>query len=76
MTRGRIPFLKAHGAGNDFLVLDEQDGPIPEDLTRFAPQLCCRRTGVGGDGILVIRRPSIIPVMECWNADAQRTQLE
>ncbi|MGE4618397.1 MAG: diaminopimelate epimerase [Planctomycetota bacterium] len=74
MTRGRIPFLKAHGAGNDFLVLDEQDGPIPEDLTRFAPQLCCRRTGVGGDGILVIRRPSIIPVMECWNADGSRAE--
>lgn len=74
MTRGTIPFLKAHGAGNDFLVLDEQDGPVPENLTGFASQLCCRRTGIGADGILVIRRRNPIPAMECWNADGSRAE--
>ena len=74
MTRGTIPFLKAHGAGNDFLVLDEQESPVPTDLSKFAPQLCCRRTGIGGDGILVIRRGHRLPAMECWNADGSRAE--
>ncbi|MEC9476876.1 MAG: diaminopimelate epimerase [Planctomycetota bacterium] len=74
MTRGTIPFIKAHGAGNDFIVLDEQQSPIPEDLCQLAPGLCCRRTGVGADGILVIRRANPIPAMECWNSDGSRAE--
>ena len=75
MTRGTLPFIKAHGAGNDFLVLDEadSDGAIGTDLSLLAPALCCRRTGVGADGVLVIRRGSI-PHMECWNADGSRAE--
>jgi diaminopimelate epimerase len=73
MTRGTLAFIKAHGAGNDFLVLDEADRAIGPDLSLLAPVLCCRRTGVGADGLLVIRRGSI-PHMECWNADGSRAE--
>ncbi|MDE0959684.1 MAG: diaminopimelate epimerase [Planctomycetota bacterium] len=73
MTHGTLSFLKAHGAGNDFLLLDEALGPVPSDFSRLAPSLCCRRTGVGADGILVIRQQQI-PFMECWNADGSQAE--
>ena len=42
-------FFKAHGLGNDFILVDEADVP---DEPGWAPQLCDRRTGIGADGIV------------------------
>ena len=47
-----IPFVKGHGLGNDYIVIDGDDLPAP--LT--APQtvrICDRNWGVGSDGILL-----------------------
>lgn len=79
MSRGNLShvplkFLKAHGAGNDFIVLDEINGHLAEDLGPLARRLACRRTGIGADGLLVIRRNEGIPAMECWNADGSRAE--
>ncbi|WP_330457679.1 diaminopimelate epimerase [Streptomyces sp. NBC_00820] len=45
------PFVKGHGAGNDFIIL-----PDPDDRLSLSAQdvvrLCDRRTGLGADGIL------------------------
>lgn len=69
-----MQFFKAHGAGNDFVVLDEVWGEVPANLTQWAAALCCRRTGIGADGVLVIRR-SLQPIaMECWNSDGSRAE--
>ncbi len=45
-------FIKMHGAGNDFVILDpkEVEGLDLRDLTR---RICERHFGVGADGILV-----------------------
>jgi diaminopimelate epimerase len=44
-------FAKGHGTENDFVILLDPDGR--EGLTaRFAAQLCDRRAGIGGDGVL------------------------
>lgn len=46
-------FTKAHGTGNDFVVLADLDGTI--DLTpALVRALCDRRTGIGADGVLRI----------------------
>lgn len=50
----RIPFTKAHGAGNDFLLTWAYEAPR-EDLPAVARALCDRHTGVGADGWLLIR---------------------
>ncbi|WP_274919431.1 diaminopimelate epimerase [Streptomyces sp. WZ-12] len=45
------PFLKGHGAQNDFLLLPDPHGRLrllPEDVR----QLCDRRVGIGADGLL------------------------
>ncbi len=50
-----IPFTKAHGAQNDFLLTWLADAPA-DDLPPYAVAICDRRTGVGADGWLLIER--------------------
>lgn len=54
-----IPFLKVEGLGNDFLLIDTRKHAARiADLQARAPALCHRRTGVGGDGLLVLTAPT------------------
>ncbi|MDZ7687187.1 MAG: diaminopimelate epimerase [Halobacteriales archaeon] len=50
-------FTKAHGNGNDFIIIDEWDGEVvpEEDKSEFAETYCDRRFGVGGDGVLFLQ---------------------
>lgn len=50
-------FTKAHGNGNDFLIVDEWDGERVDDASAFAQKYCDRRFGVGADGVLFLRQP-------------------
>lgn len=60
-----LEFTKVEGLGNDFLLLDRRGasvGAIEAELTTLAgvaPAVCHRRTGVGGDGILVLGPPRV-----------------
>ena len=48
-------FTKMHGAGNDFIILDNRGGLIPADkLSALAVKLCAVHTGVGADGMMVV----------------------
>lgn len=50
-----VPFTKMHGAGNDFIVLDNRFFHFSEhDLALLARRFCPRRTGVGADGLLAL----------------------
>jgi diaminopimelate epimerase len=55
-ARGR-PFLKMHGAGNDFVVLDGRAHPWAID-ERLARQIANRRTGIGCDQLILLAPPS------------------
>lgn len=55
-----LTFRKVEGLGNDFLLIDRTDcspaaleSELPA-LREAAPKLCDRRTGVGGDGLLIV----------------------
>jgi len=48
-----IPFTKAHGAKNDFLLTLSGQAP-PGNLSAMAQAICDRHTGVGADGWIVI----------------------
>ncbi len=52
----RIPFTKAHGAKNDFLLTWAADAP-DKDLVPTSIAICDRYTGAGGDGWLLVSRP-------------------
>jgi len=65
-----IPFTKAHGAGNDFLLswVDQ----VPElDLPSTARAICDRHTGIGADGWILIRDSAI----RLFNADGSEPEI-
>ena len=47
----KISFIKMHGAGNDFIVIDEIPGL---DYVALAKKVCNRHLGIGADGLLVL----------------------
>jgi len=47
------PFLKMHGAGNDFVVLDARERPWAID-SEAAKRIADRRTGIGCDQLIVV----------------------
>jgi len=48
------PFIKMHGAGNDFIMFLQNDlGRFPLPATTIA-RLCHRRMGIGADGLIVV----------------------
>ena len=53
----KIPFTKAHGAKNDFLLTWEDEAP-EGDRAAMARAICQRHTGIGADGWLLVAKPS------------------
>ena len=67
-----IPFLKAHGDGNDFLlVLDPRVAP-ESDWPALARSICDRHRGVGADGLIVFTGPARIRL---FNSDGSEAPL-
>jgi diaminopimelate epimerase len=46
-----MKFTKAHGLGNDFILVAQSDAPA--DLTVWTRTLCDRHRGIGGDGVVL-----------------------
>src|SRR5271170_2851516 len=65
-----IPFTKAHGAGNDFLVTPADQVP-DVDLPSMARAICDRHTGIGADGWILIRGNTI----RLFNADGSEPEI-
>jgi len=49
----QINFSKYQGAGNDFIILDNQDGSFPME-TSLIKKLCDRHFGIGADGLMLL----------------------
>src|SRR5271157_3741189 len=65
----KIPFTKAHGAKNDFLLTWRSDAPA-DDHSGIARAICDRHTGVGADGwLLVAPDPEVDGSIELYNSD-------
>ena len=49
-------FVKMHGAGNDFILVDDREGHFPShDHLRIAA-LAARRTGIACEGVILVQR--------------------
>lgn len=48
-----VPFCKASGAGNDFIILDNRASLLPQKASIIA-KLCDRHQGIGADGVLLL----------------------
>ncbi|MCL6251270.1 diaminopimelate epimerase [Altererythrobacter sp. KTW20L] len=71
----RVDFIKMHGLGNDFVVLDARLRPLPGAITpRVAAALADRNTGIGCDQLIVLEppppeRPDADFTMRIYNQD-------
>jgi diaminopimelate epimerase len=69
----QLRFYKMTGSGNDFVFLDGRSTPPDEWSTAGIRTLCDRRTGVGGDGLVVLSpEGSLGARMVYFNADGSR----
>lgn len=50
-----VPFTKMHGAGNDFILLDDRESTLPWHDHYLMASLAARRTGIGSEGIILIQ---------------------
>ncbi len=49
-----INFTKYHGLGNDFILIDNRQNPLPIITSEQAAKLCDRNFGIGADGVIFV----------------------
>ncbi|MEO8146099.1 MAG: diaminopimelate epimerase [Bacteroidia bacterium] len=52
----QINFYKYHGAGNDFIMIDNRDKNLETSNRKLIERLCHRRFGIGADGLITIEK--------------------
>ena len=76
-----LQFSKYQGLGNDFVLLEGRGGQLPLAITEPDPhwvrQLCDRRFGVGGDGLILALPPQHGEElrMRIFNADGSEAEM-
>lgn len=71
----RIEFTKMHGLGNDFVVLDARDKPIPEIDATAAAAIADRHTGIGCDQLVLIEPSDVADFrMRIFNGDGSEVE--
>ena len=72
-----LKFEKYHGAGNDFVIMNEKDlieKGIP-DYNELAKQVCDRHFGIGADGLLILKYVANMPFMFYYNSDGSQAPM-
>ena len=68
-------FTKMEGIGNDFIVIDNRSGFILEP-NKLARQLCCRKKGIGADGLLLLEKSKKAKfLMRTFNSDGSEAEM-
>ena len=76
-----LQFSKYQGLGNDFVLLEGRGGQLPLEITEPNPnwvrQLCDRRFGIGGDGLILALPPQHGEElrMRIFNADGSEAEM-
>jgi diaminopimelate epimerase len=75
----KLNFIKMHGCGNDFILIDDRDGGIPDDKKGTISRTLCRRHfSVGADGVLYICNPTTDAYdvrMRIFNPDGSEAEM-
>lgn len=74
-----IHFTKMHGIGNDYVYIDAISAPLPvaeEELPELARRMSRRHTGIGADGLIILRPSAVADVrMQMFNADGSEGRM-
>jgi len=69
-------FTKYHGAGNDFIVIDDRSKKFPSHNPEVIIRLCSRRFGIGADGLILLHSSEEADFqMVYFNADGKEAAL-
>ena len=69
-------FSKLNGLGNDFVITDDRENKYTENLDEMARKLCHRRTGIGADGLVFVRKSETCDVrMQIFNSDGSEAEM-
>lgn len=74
----RFEFIKCHGSGNDFILVDITNDEALQrvDWSAFARVACDRSTSIGSDGLLlVVRHEDGVYGMDMLNPDGSRAEM-
>jgi len=55
MTQSGTPFWKMHGAGNDFILIDDRDETFPVDNNARIEEIATPKYGIGSEGVILIQ---------------------
>ena len=71
----RVSFIKMHGLGNDFVVLDARDEALPGVTSSFARAIADRTTGIGCDQLILLEHDGDADFrMRIFNADGSEVE--
>lgn len=71
-----ICFYKYHGAGNDFVLIDNRKLTFEADNISLIAWLCDRRFGVGADGLMLLQEcPGFDFKMRYFNSDGREASM-
>ncbi|MCD5391106.1 diaminopimelate epimerase [candidate division NPL-UPA2 bacterium] len=72
----QIKFTKMCAGGNDFIIVDDRDGIVPEDRSSLAKKVCQRKFSVGADGLLLLENSSQADFrMRIFNPDGSEPEM-
>jgi diaminopimelate epimerase len=66
-------FVKSHGLGNDYIVVDADRFPVPLTPERVR-LLCHRHLGIGSDGVLEVSAGHDRFMVRIWNPDGSQAE--
>lgn len=73
-----INFTKMHGLGNDFVIIEDCE-ELPQNKYEFARNVCNRHTGIGADGLILVRKGSVEDefdaLIEIFNSDGSEASM-
>ncbi len=74
---GGFAFTKMHGIGNDFVMVNALQNPLPEpSLPEIARKVCDRRFGIGADGLILATQGRDVPyAMRMFNPDGSESEM-
>jgi len=71
-----VKFIKAHGAGNDFILIDDRELLFPIEDVSLIERLCHRRFGIGADGLILLQNSAQADYrMRYFNSDGREAAL-